>query len=165
MILNASRWCSQCSACWRKRRAVETGAIRRPGARQCSCRFREHDLSQVLGVMRACHAPEQPMHAIVIRVIKRAKAVRFACRFGSHVQSLQSIECAALRFIKLAAQARRAFTRRLFPINLIEISSWGSESIYKTNGSRSIGVYEVVPVAGQAQRLLGRPRASCIMLN
>jgi hypothetical protein len=115
--------------------------------------------------MRACHAPAQPMHAIVIRVIKRAKAVRFACRFGIHIQSLQSIECAALRFIKLAAQTRRAFTRRLFPINLIEISSWGSESIYKTNGSRSVGVYEVAPVAGQAQRLLGRWRASCIMLN
>ena len=32
--------------------------------------------------MRACNAPEQPMHAIVIRVIKREKAVRFACRFG-----------------------------------------------------------------------------------
>jgi hypothetical protein len=91
--------------------------------------------------MRACNAPEQPMHAIVIRVIKREKAVRFACRFGIHIQSLQSIECAALRFIKLAAQTRRAFPPGLFHRFLIEISSWGSESIYKTNGSRSIGAF------------------------
>jgi hypothetical protein len=57
------------------------------------------------------------------------------------------------------------FYAPIVPHNFDQDQFLGSESIYKTNGSRSVGVYEVVPVAGQAQRLLGRPRASCIMLN
>ena len=46
--------------------------------------FGEYDLGQVLGVLPAGNAPQQPMHAIMVRCIKRPKPVRSAWRIEMH---------------------------------------------------------------------------------
>ena len=57
--------------------------------RQSSRRFCEDDLRQIFRVLRAGNAPEQPMHAILIRRIKRAEPIRVAGRSDAHIQTLE----------------------------------------------------------------------------
>jgi hypothetical protein len=67
---------------------------------QGSCRFRKHNLSEILGFLRARDAPKQPMHAIMVRVVKGPKQIGFRCRFRQHDQFWQLTVRGALRHIK-----------------------------------------------------------------